>query len=189
MTPTQFDRAEIQRLLRLLDARLRRRGVGASVYVVGGAAIAVTVLDGRRTADVDAVASSPIVLEEARLLAEAEGVVPTWLSEAVRPWVPPRPEADAEPPHAPGLVVQWAPADHLLAMKLIAMRSRDASDIVELATLLGLGDEAANYADLLERVYPGEGVLAQLLGVGDGEVREEALRRGEIVGRLLRDGA
>jgi len=40
-----------------------------SVYVVGGAAIAVTVRDQRRTVDIDAVVSDQVVLEEARLLA------------------------------------------------------------------------------------------------------------------------
>jgi hypothetical protein len=40
------------------------------VHVVGGAAIAVTVYDERRTLDVDAVVSDRTVLDEARLLAE-----------------------------------------------------------------------------------------------------------------------
>lgn len=73
MSPVEFERDEIQRLLGLLDARLQKRGVPGSVYVVGGAAIAVTVYDARRTIDIDALVSDPVVLEEAELLAETEG--------------------------------------------------------------------------------------------------------------------
>jgi len=56
------------------------------LYVVGGAAIAVTVYDERRTLDVDAVVPDRTVLDEARLLAESEGIPPTWLNENARPW-------------------------------------------------------------------------------------------------------
>ena len=72
MTVVEFGRTEIERLLDLLDQRLKQRGVSASVYVVGGAAIAVTVYDARRTVDVEALVSDPLVLEEARQLADAQ---------------------------------------------------------------------------------------------------------------------
>jgi hypothetical protein len=52
---------------------------------LGGAAIAVTVYDERRTLDVDAVVSDRTVLDEARLLAESEGIPQTWLTENARP--------------------------------------------------------------------------------------------------------
>jgi hypothetical protein len=97
----EFERDEIQRLLGLLDARLQKRGVPGSVYVVGGAAIAVTVYDARRTIDIDALVSDRVVLEEAELLAEAEGIPPGWLNENAKPWVPPRPVG--RPLHRRGL--------------------------------------------------------------------------------------
>ena len=56
------------------------------MYEVGGAAIAVTVYDERRTLDVHAVVSDRTVLDEARPLAESEGIPPTWLNENARPW-------------------------------------------------------------------------------------------------------
>lgn len=186
MTLVQFDRTEIERLLGLLDERLRTRGVSGSVYVIGGAAIAVTVHDARRTLDVDVLVSDPLILEEARLLADAEGVPPTWLNDSARPWVPPRlPGSDARPTE-PGLFVHWAPPEHLLAMKLVAMRPQDAPDIVALVELLGLGIDPSAYADLLEQVYGGEGVLPLVLGVPDDAARDEARRRGDIAVSLVR---
>lgn len=186
MSLVQFDRTEIERLLGLLDRRLRHRGVSASVYVVGGAAIAVTIYDARRTVDIDAVASDRAVLEEARLLAEVEHILPTWLNENARPWIPPRPPQASSAPKGPGLVVDWAPADHLMAMKLVAVRPQDAPDLLVLAQQLGLGQDATAYADLLERVYDGEDLLQQMLNVPHDQVRIEALRRGDIVVALLR---
>ncbi|MEO7269344.1 MAG: DUF6036 family nucleotidyltransferase [Knoellia sp.] len=184
MSIVEFERSDIERLLGLLDARLRKRGIPGSIYVVGGAAIAVTVHDGRRTIDVDALASSRDVLDEARRLAAEEGIPPSWLNENVRPWVPPRPPSATTPPTQPGLTIHWAPHDHLLAMKLVSMRPQDVPDIVALAKHIGLEAVAAAYADLLERVYDGEGVLEQLLNVTESEVRTECLRRGEIAMRL-----
>lgn len=119
----EFDKDRIEQLLAMLDARLRARGVATSVYLVGGAAIALTVHDSRRTQDVDAIVSDGVVMEEAALLADEEGLPPHWLNEAARPWIPPRPETLA--PTKPGLVVHVAPPEHLLAMKLVAMRRQD----------------------------------------------------------------
>lgn len=51
----EFTREDIEELLAALGVRLRARGVAATVYVVGGAAIALQgVSSQRRTADVDA---------------------------------------------------------------------------------------------------------------------------------------
>lgn len=182
----EFDRREIERLLGLLDGRLRARGIAASVYVVGGAAIAMGVLDSRRTLDIDAIVSDPAVLVEAQSLSASEGIAPTWLNESAKPWVPPRPPDAMPRSQQPGLAVYRASDDHLLAMKLVAMRSRDALDIVVLAKRVGLGEEPSGYADLLERVYAGEGVLEQVLGVAGEDVRTEAMRRGEIAAALFR---
>src|SRR5262245_20779935 len=105
MSRFETDRADIERLVGLLDERLRVRKVGATAYVVGGAAIAVTIIDARRTVDVDAVVSDPIVLEEARLLADAEHIRPMWLNENARAWIPPLPPVATKPRGTPGLTV------------------------------------------------------------------------------------
>lgn len=186
MSLVELERSEIERLLGLLDTQLQEREVAGSVYVVGGAAIAMTVYDARRTVDIDALVSNHVVLEEARLLAEAEGIPPTWLNENARPWIPPRPSAATVPPRRPGLTIYCAPPEHLLAMKLVAMRPQDAPDVVALTQQLGLGTDAAAYADLLERVYDGEDALQHVLNVPEGNVRAEARHRGNIAAALLR---
>ena len=185
MSLVEFERSEIERLLGLLDDRLQKRGVPGSVYVVGGAAIAVTVHDARRTIDIDVLVSDRVVLEEAQMLADSERIPRSWLNENARPWVPPRPPSATVPPTRPGLTIHWAPTEHLLAMKLVAMRPQDVPDIVALAYQVGLGTDAAAYADLLERVYEGEEVLEQLLDVPEGGARTEALHRGSVAARLV----
>ncbi len=112
MTKVAFERDDIERLLGLLDVRLRARGVSGSVYVVGGACIAMTVSNDRRTLDIDALVSGEAVLEEARSLAETEGIPPNWLNDSASPWIPPRPAAATAPPKEPGLAVHWAPPEY-----------------------------------------------------------------------------
>ncbi|MER7607548.1 hypothetical protein [Nocardioides sp. NPDC127503] len=63
----EFTAAEIQALLSVLDERLRDQGVAASVFVVGGAAIAASgIRENRVTVDVDGITRQPVVIEEAR---------------------------------------------------------------------------------------------------------------------------
>lgn len=182
--PFAFDRRRTEELLRLLDTRLRARGVSASIYLVGGAAIALTVHESRRTADLDVLVSDPVVLEEADALGVEQGLPPGWLNTSAAPWIPPRPPKAVQRSTAPGLTVHVAPAKHLLAMKLVALRRQDQLDIIALATDLGMSQATAqDFADLLAEVYVGEGVLEQALGATDA--RTEALEIGAwVVARL-----
>jgi hypothetical protein len=161
----EFTRHDIEDLFAALGARLQARGVAATVYVVGGAAIALRhVSSDRRAADVDAlmVPEEP-VLEAAREIAAERGIRSTWLNSAARPYVPPLSEA-LQPPEAPGLEVRTAPDEHVLAMKIVAARGRrDMRDIVPLARRLGLS-EATDLVELVVTVY-GEDVIARVHGV------------------------
>ena len=67
----ELTRDDIEDLLATPGARLQARGVAATVYVVGGAAIVLRDLSSdRRTADVDALmVPEELVLEEAREIA------------------------------------------------------------------------------------------------------------------------
>ncbi|MEV6417745.1 hypothetical protein [Kribbella sp. NPDC051718] len=97
-----FTSHEIRRLLDLLEAELARRGVAATMYVVGGAAIALNYSSGRRTKDVDATfVPEQVVLDAARAVADAEGLPLNWLNADAAPWVPPRAaEVVSAPIHA-----------------------------------------------------------------------------------------
>lgn len=142
-----LDRDRIVRLLATLDERLRLLGVAASVYVVGGAAMAVTVSDRRVTRDIDVAALDAQVRAQASILAEAKGLPVTWLNAAAAPWVPMAtiPASDGD---VPGLTVTYAPPEHLLAMKMVALRQQDAPDIAALAVHLGL-QQATQFAKVL----------------------------------------
>jgi hypothetical protein len=171
-------------LLEQLDARLRARGAAASLYVVGGAAVlAVTGLR-RVTRDVDVTHLDPAVLDEARLLGEEQGLPADWLNSAAGAWAPPGHRR--EPPAAgPGLTVRYATGDELLAMKMIALRTQDAPDIVALAAKLGLhGEPAERYATVLRRIYPDDNALALLLGVPDDDLDAEIQAITAAVARL-----
>ena len=177
----EFTRKDIEDLFAALDVRLQARGVAATVYVVGGAAIALRdVSSDRRTADVDALmVPEEQVLEAAREVAAERGVRSTWLNSAVRPYVPPLSEA-LQPPGAPGLKVRTAPDEHLLAMKIVAARGqRDMRDIVPLARRLGLSD-ATDLVELVITVY-GEDVIEHVHGG-----RDDLLLHCAAVERVLR---
>src|SRR6266498_2576466 len=133
----EFDAEQVVDLLAHLNSQLRRRGVAAAVFVVGGAAIAATgIRAGRLTADVDALARDQVVVEEARALAAERGLSPTWLNANANMWMPPLPDGVLDPSDEPGLRVTYADDGFLLATKLVAQRARDADDIVALATRL-----------------------------------------------------
>lgn len=180
-TPLELDAGRMQALLDELDGRLRARNVKASIYLIGGAAMALGYGREGVTPDIDAVVSTRVVLEEARSLADQHGLSEHWLNTSAAGWVPPRPAAARARPKKPGLTVHIAPADHVLAMKLVALRKKDRPDIRRLIVHLDMAHATADeYADLLERIYAGEALLAEMLGVRDGPaVREEAVRIGE----------
>lgn len=184
----ELDATTISRLLDRLDERLRRRGVRASLYVVGGAAVVAVTGSRRVTRDVDVAYLNPVVAEEASALALEEGLPADWLSSAAGAWAPPGlgPSPSAvEPGLEAGLTVRYASAEQLLAMKMLALRSRDAPDIVALADLLDLRPAPPErFAALLRQVYSDDSALALLLGVHDDDLQREVRAVAETVSRF-----
>ena len=86
-----LDGEKMRSLLDELDGRLRARGIAASIYVVGGAAMALAYGREALTPDVDAIASHAAVFEEASALAKTHGLPEHWLNAGAAPWVPPLP--------------------------------------------------------------------------------------------------
>lgn len=139
----EFTVEETTELLGELDARLRQRGVAASIFVVGGAAIAANRTRRTRvTEDVDALTRDTVVFDEAKALARERGLPENWLNPNAGMWMPPLPGGVLDRPAEPGLRVTYADEGFLLATKLIAQRAKDADDVVALAGRLGL--EAAS---------------------------------------------
>ena len=152
-----LDRKAIEEAFRRLGDRLARRGVVADVYVFGGAAMALAYDARRATRDIDAVFQPHgVVLDEARAVAEELGLPAWWLNEQASSYV-----AAAGDPAAPrvfdhpGLRVAAASPEHLLAMKVLAARRRDAEDIRFLVRHLGLSS-AEDVLAVCAEVFPDE---------------------------------
>ena len=74
-------------------------------------------------------------------------------------------------------------------MKLVALRRKDRPDIRLLIEHLDMADASAeDYADLLERVYSGEGLLATVLSI-PGDDPEATHTEALAIGRWAHDFA
>ncbi|MDI1463906.1 DUF6036 family nucleotidyltransferase [Catellatospora sp. KI3] len=157
-----LDRAAIEDAFRRLGERLARRGVIADLYVFGGAAMALAYDARRSTRDIDAVFQPHgVVLDEARAVAADLGLPQWWLNEQARAYV--APGGDPAAPRVfdhPGLRVSAASPEHLLAMKVLAARRRDADDIRFLVERLNLTTVEEVLA-LCAEVFPDEEVPAR----------------------------
>lgn len=77
MTEGQFDAARINELLVELDLELQRRGVGGTIFVVGGAAMALAYNATRVTEDIDGTFEPrDVILAAAQSVAAAQHVGP-----------------------------------------------------------------------------------------------------------------
>jgi hypothetical protein len=154
-----LDRHDIEDAFRRLGDRLARRGVVADLYIFGGAAMALAYDARRSTRDIDAVFHPHgIVVEEARAVAAELGLPTWWLNEQASAYV--ARGGDANAPRVfdhPGLRVSAASPEHLLAMKVLAARRRDAEDIRFLVKHLQLENAQAVLA-LCTEVFPEEPV-------------------------------
>jgi hypothetical protein len=148
------DRDEILRALRALGQRLADRDVVGDLYVVGGAAIALAFDERRATRDIDAVFEPKLVIyEEAARVAEELDLPAGWLNDSVKGFLAgpdPWPTSVFE---VPGLRVQAASPEMLLALKCLAHRlGEDDDDVRLLATHLGL-TEPEDVLDLVVQVF------------------------------------
>ena len=186
--PLQLSAPEIRRLLAELDARLRKAGVSASLYIVGGAAMVLTGAREGLTVDIDAVSLSPAVWEAAQQMAAESGLPGNWINSAAAPYIPPREPSVRATKADPGLKVDVAPDEHLLAMKLIASRAKDRDDILALIARCGMSEASpADFSQLLRDVYAGEGRLEEVLRVPTQEphaAEAEIRALGELAARL-----
>lgn len=138
MTDTiRLTKADIRRLLELLNAELAEQNTAGEIYIVGGAVMCLA-LDARdATLDVDAFFKpAKLVREAARRVAAASGISDTWLNDAVKGFLGPRGEYNdyLELSHLRVFVAQPA---YLLAMKCAAMRiGEEFHDVDDIRYLL-----------------------------------------------------
>ena len=154
---------DIRRLFGELAAELDADGVRAELFLVGGAAIALC-FDGRRTTrDLDAVfAPTTAVRQAAAAVAGREGLGPEWLNDAVKGFLPGPDPAAVRYFEAPGLLVDVASPEYLLAMKLFSSRVEvDADDIALLYRELGFRSVEEGL-QLVERSYPGRPIAPRV---------------------------
>lgn len=181
----EFRLDDIVELLSELDRLLRDRGLSASIFVVGGAAVAMSGARGDRvTLDVDAMTRQDVVLDVAAELAQLRGLPTDWLNRRAGAWMPPFPAGALDPPDRPGLRVTYADAGYLLATKLIAQRAKDEADIVALAEQIGLVAATPMQLDAhVRRYYTDQDALELIVG-GEEPDTELRLRMHEAARRL-----
>lgn len=171
----ELDAGSVVDLLDDMHARLVQRTARANIYIVGGAALLLA--HGRDTAtpDVDVARSVVEADEVAQEIARERGLAAHWLNSSAGSWVPPRLECATAAPARNGLTVHLAPPRHLLAMKLVAWRSKDEDDLADLLEVCGLAEASAEeVADVLYEVYTAEDSLPGMLGIAGSD--EEATR-------------
>lgn len=172
----EFDASEVAELLAELDRRLRHRGDSASVFVVGGAAVAMAGIRGERlTEDVDVVTDEQVVLEEASPGSPARAARELAQSE--------RPDVDAAAPW-----VTYADDEFLFATKLIAQRAKDTDDVAALAKRLGMQDASADELESHMRRYYTDHAALEFIVDGD-DVDSELHYLAEDAARMLRQRA
>jgi hypothetical protein len=162
----EFTAAEMRELLAELDRELQRIGTAATIFIVGGAAMALAYNAERASADIDATFEPrDVVLDAAAVVARRFGLDRNWLSGGVRDFMPP--VADDHPYGeriGPALVIEIASPEYILAMKSMTTRKSDGdlADAVHLCNLLGVSDRAELEA-IVSRYFPGRGFSAQEL--------------------------
>lgn len=168
----EFTADEIRALLEELGRRLDAQSLSATIYVIGGAAIALT-LDRRRvTKDIDAIfVPDEAVRDAAAQMAEERSLPADWLNAAAGAYVPGGDEA-VTTFEVPGLAVSMASPKHLLAMKMAAFRAQDQGDLALLFRTLGVVDSH----EAVEMVFAVYGDYAEMFGP-----RADYLMRAEAV--------
>lgn len=153
-TGPTLTRDDLVSLLGEVGAILQAKGLEASLYVVGGAAMSLVYDSRRTTRDVDAsIRSDRRDLDEASAIVAAKhGLEPTWINSRAVAFLSNEPDRDEAEITLPGLRIAVASAEHLIAMKIRAARDRDLADLDFLFRHLGL-TSPEQAADIHEKLF------------------------------------
>lgn len=170
---------DIRRLLEELGRRLEAKGVHATLYVVGGAAMALTVNPRRVTEDIDSMFEPDTALwQTVGEMATEYHLPPRWLNDNARHLAPTTEEAPRVLFDHCGVTVTVAAPRQLLAAKMAAFRPKDSDDLVQLFRILGIAS-AEQAADIVFDIY---GDYAEVFGPRD----DYLLRARDILYRMDR---
>lgn len=174
---------EIRALLIELGKRLADKKMTMTIYLVGGAAIALTMDHRRVTDDIDAIfADSDDIDAIVSDMAREHGLADDWLNSKAKMFLPHEPDPGDIYLDTPGLVVTTASAEHLLAMKLAAFRPQDIEDLELLFRHLGIST-AREAVDRSFATYGGaDESYAETVGGGSRD--DFMLRAQAVINRL-----
>lgn len=149
-----LSREQLIDLLTEVGQLLLDQDTEAAIYVVGGAAMAISYQSRRVTRDVDATlrAGGEAFWTAVDTVASRHGLGPDWINNHATPFMTSGPDCDAAELTLPGLRIVVASAEHLIAMKLRAMRPRDISDLELLFRQAGI-TSPQQAADIHNRLF------------------------------------
>lgn len=181
-------REQIIELLSEVGQVLQEQGLTASVYVVGGTAMTLTLNSRRTTRDVDAAIRDhrDEFLAAARTVAERHQLDEEWVSTAATAFLTSEPDRAEGGMTLPGLRVAIISPEHLLAMKIRAFRGKDYDDLERLFNFLRITDpqQAADITNaLFDDTYPGRFDPDEALYVAQ-DIFTMAAKRGRPIGGL-----
>ena len=155
--PSLLDRSTIQLLLAAVAEEAVRRELELSIFLVGGAAMALAYSSSRVTRDLDGVFEpKAVVYEVAAQIARDHpefGLADDWLNDAAKSFMPGTDPDSTVAFERPGLSVRVASPRYLFAMKAMAGREVDVDDLRLLYRLVGYTSAEEAIADVAS-VYP-----------------------------------
>ena len=130
-----LNKDELIELLDELSQRLKRKKTRASIYIVGGAAMALAFDRSRATHDIDARIDKGhgTLIEAVHEIAHRRGLPTSWLNEQATPKMPIARDGRARTVYTSEyLTVTGASGEHMLGMKLESGRAFDQKDVMTL---------------------------------------------------------
>ena len=147
-----FDKETILTPLTELGQRLDDQGLSMHIYLVGGAAMALTYDNRRVTCDIDAIFDeSRVEFSIIQEMAVEHGLPEHWLNTAARTYLP-GDDRLAPVLEIAGLTISTASPRHMLAMKMAAFRTQDQGDLRLLFDVNGISNPE-EAVDIVFSVY------------------------------------
>ena len=143
-------------LLDELSERLKQKKVRASIYIVGGAAMALAFDRSRTTHDIDGRIDMGhgALIEAAHEIARRRGLPTSWLNDQATPKMPMARDERARTVYATEyLTVTGASGEHILGMKLESGRAFDQKDVNTLVKHLKF-QSVEEGTGIHERLFP-----------------------------------